>query len=698
MKLRTVVHAEGSLELRVGRVRVADLGVHVFGLPDLTPAEDGWHTAAGQDRWGTYTAHSRIYLAGGEPVLRFTVRNYGTQARTELLVLRHLKGLKRGDALTSPCLLAPQLRFPPELQFLACTYGLDGGRKYPGGYWPSVVVGQGPDELPAHAFAPFVLFDGEAALALAPADFFLTSAFVRIPGGAGRGLHGRVGELPAGTRISTWLAIGENPFHALANLGNLLLAEAGKARAGLAEHPLFSRLGYWNAYGSYYSEPLHPMDGKTLQALARSFREARIPVGYFGLDLWYPYETIGRAKVFRPDPRKYPHGLGRLGQETGIPYVLHLSALAEENAYGESGAEPELYRLIAEDAKSAGAIAIWHDWLRTWQHLTPRLREDPVAAERWFSGMARAFAEQGLPVVLCMQTMGMVLAATQEPNVVAARSHTDFLFAQQGALQQAAKKDPGFLREATPSHILWQRNLLMGAVLWSLGLRPFHDLFLTRRHPGFGGEHPVEEALLRALSCGPVGFGDKLGLVDARLLGRLVLADGRLAQPDHPPLPDPHALTSEVQLFWTERRSGETRWLYLLALNPGEETACVPIEPPVSGDWLVWKPAEGEPFPLDRVSVSPQSLVVLVLAPRQGGIAPVGFRDLLVPAPARGLVSAHWDGHWELELHAPVDPVLLVGKIAKVRGLDGQKVRVVRRGDTALCYVGTSGRIVVEGR
>jgi len=697
MDLRAVLEESDQLSLAMGgRSFVSRLDVQLANVPELEPCPAGWQLQRRPEAGSEMAI--REYLVAGDPVLRLAVVSQGEAVKVEVQLLRSVQGLAMGDAFIKPCMLAPWFGFSSDLRFLACTYGLDGGAGYPGGYWPTVVLGQGPDDLPTHALGPLVLFDDEGAVAIAPADFFLTSALVPTPGGAGRGLHGRINQLPAGTRLSTWFVAGKDPFHALHKLGDRLLARAGKSRGTHADHPLFSRLGYWNAYGSYYSEPLHPLDGEILQSLAASFAKAKLPVGYFGLDLWYPYETIGRANVFRPDPRKYPAGLKRILQKAKIPYVLHLSALAEENAYGASGAEPEVYRVIAEDAKAEGAVGVWHDWLRTWQHITPKLRKDPWAAERWFCGMAQAFAEQGLPVVLCMQTMGMVLASTQELNVVASRSHTDFLFAQQGALKKAARKDPGFLREAIRPHRLWAQNLLMGAVLWTLGLRPFHDLFLTRRHPGFGGEHPAEDALLRALSCGPVGFGDKLGLADPGLLGRLLLGDGRLAQPDHPPIPDPKTLGQDVQLFWTHRLAGHTRWLYLLALNTGDAEVWVPFDPPYPGDWLVWDILDRKVAPSDRGLVPGQGLRAFLLAPRRGGVAPVGFRDLFVPAPARGLLFAHGERNWELELGGVVDPLLFVGRIGRVRGLDGQKVEVVRRGDVALCRVGRPGRIVVERR
>lgn len=156
-------------------------------------------------------------------------------------------------------------------------------------------------------------------------------------------------------------------------------------------------MGYWNAYGSYYTELIHPMEEGILRALALEFRAKKLPVGYVGLDLWYPYARVGQAREFRPDRRKYPRGLAALREETGLPFVLHLSALSRENAYGADGTDPAVYEEIAAELVGQGAVGVWHDWLRTWQFLTPALLSDPWRAERWFSGMCRAFREVGLP-------------------------------------------------------------------------------------------------------------------------------------------------------------------------------------------------------------------------------------------------------------------------------------------------------------
>lgn len=606
-----------------------------------------WNVRESADAWGSFQEFRRTYALGEAPLLALTLRADGKALLVRAELLRDLAGIRTADSFEEPTFLAPTFSFPGDLKFFLTTFGL--GPSTAGGYWPTAMVGEGPDELPTEAFAPLVLFSGEGALAIAPGNWFLTSPLVRVRGGAARGLSGAVEALPAGFRMDTWFVAGEDPLSALTNLGDRLLTQGGKIRPQPSDHPLLSTLGYWNAYGSYYTEFLRPMNGAILEDLALSFRRDGLPVGYFGLDLWYPYREIGRASCFRPDPGKYPHGLAETSARTGLPYVLHLSALAEDNTYGADGTQPDVYRTIAREVKGERAIAVWHDWLRTWQHLTPALRTEPEAAERWFSGMAEAFRAEGLPVLLCMHTMGMALAATQEPNVIAARSHTDYLFAQQGAVDQAARAGHGGFRHEQVSPMrLWRQNLLMGAALWTLGLAPFHDLFLTRPHPGFGGDRPTEDAVLRALSCGPVGFGDGLGMTDAALLRRLLLPDGTLAQPDRPPFPVMESLNSDLQAFWTLRQAGDAAWVYYLVLNTGQEPLSFRFDPPLAGEFLVWDVLRSRVASGMSGRLAPGRLAYFVLAPLRQGIAPLGLADKFVPAPAGRILTAEWNRGWRI--------------------------------------------------
>ena len=636
----------------------------------------GWEREAGRDDWGEFTSWRRVYLQGAEPLLSFTLRDYGEAIWLEVELLQAVSGLKTTDSFAEPCIYAPAFSFPAEREFLAVTYGLDGsGGGYPGGYWPTAVLGRGPGELPAQALAPLVLYSQTGALAIAPANWFLTSALARIPGGVARGLHGSVGELPAGFKLATLIALGDEPFSALRVLGRLLRSRGEPG--GMEGHPLLTRLGWWNAYGGYYTELLRPLNAEGLARVVSTLKASQIPLGYLGLDLWYPYEAIGKALRYRADPGKYPEGLRTLRHKWDIPYVLHLSALSERNEYGARGGDPEVYRAIAEDLLAEGGIAAWHDWLRTQQHLTPNLRADPEAAERWFSGLARAFSEAGLPLLLCMHTMGMILASTRHGNVISARSHTDFLFSQRQALAEAARRGHGELLEAwTPPGKLRAQNLLMGAVLSAFGLAPFHDLFLSREHSGLGGDRPWEDAVLRALSCGPVGIGDAPGLTDAGLVGRLLL-NGVLIRPDAPPRPYLPSLKGDVHLYWTERRAQGLTWYYLLALNTTEEERpfklSLPFDP---GEHCAWDGYTGRPVDTLAGVLPSGGMAYFALAPEVGGISPLGYQGKLVPAPHRGF-AAERDAKG-IRIWSDGTPILVQGKALSVQGDDGSPVELGR--------------------
>ncbi|MCS7217316.1 MAG: hypothetical protein NZ924_06640 [Candidatus Bipolaricaulota bacterium] len=677
------VREDGTVVLGwAGRAQLVGFGVQLrlregaLGRPDLSgPA---WAERQGVDALGPFRSWHRALRLGPVP-LEERLFLYEGIARHEVHFPHGVSGLRGSRDFREPAVRVSLFALAPQASYFLCTFGLDGeGGDYPGGYWPEARWGRADAGLPGQPFAPLVVYDGAGALAVAPGELFLLSPLVAEGGRVGRALAGDFPALPAGTALTTWFAFGRDPGEALRRLGEVLLRLGGKARPDPQETPLLSRLGYWNAYGSYYTELIHPMEERILRALAAEFRAKGLPVGYIGLDLWYPYARIGQALEFRPDPRKYPRGLAALREETGLPYVLHLSALSAQNAYGADGADPAVYEAIAAELKGQGAVGVWHDWLRTWQFLTPALLSDPWRAEAWFSGMCRAFRAAGLPLLLCMQTMGMVLASTREANVVAARSFTDHLFSLRLALGRAAKADPGIERAwQKPVHI-WQQNLLVGYVQWALGLAPFHDLFLSRRHPGFGGEHALEDAVLRALSCGPVGFGDACGLADAQLLARLVLPDGRLAQPARPPEPLWPTLDTPTPAFLAETQAGELRWVYALVLNLGEEEARVRL-PLAQEGFLAWDPL-GRRVAAGEVTVPPGGLAYRALLPKLGEAALLGFPELLVPWPAQALVRIEkTEGKLNLELPKglALHAVFANGKMVPVEELG--TVRIVRR-------------------
>ncbi|MCI2424942.1 hypothetical protein LM599_02835 [Candidatus Acetothermia bacterium] len=642
-----------------GRKWITDFGAYfpVNGkwLDSRRTDKNSFQEHVGEDRLGRYQAYETDYHIEPTPIIRFTIKVYHDLSAvvTEAETLTDLHGLHSKDSFSDSTFNAPTFHIADDLNFLLYTFGLDrAGDDYPGGYWPEAIYGRSSKEIPLNKpFVPLILFHGTEkgdirtadrprVLIVAPFNFYITSPLRRFADGSiGRGLHGSVDKLLRGTVTKTIFFFGDGLAATICAFGDLLLAFSGKERPVTNDHILLERLGHWNAYGGYYAEIFHGLDEEKLHELAAYFRMEKIPVSYFGLDLWYNFDHIGLARSYSPQRRKYPRGLKSVSDETKLPYVLHLSALDKEHQYGSDGDFSQIYRRIAAQLTEEGGITAWHDWLRTQQHLTAKLRCDPQAAEEWFSEIAQAFSSESLSMLLCMETMGMNLASTQQPNIIAVRSFTDYLFGQAGQLADLADRNlDGFSRESTAKREFIKQNLLVGMFCWGLGLYPFYDLFITNRHhpEGFAEPQAAEEALLRALSTGPVGIGDKIGEVDKEIVNRLVFPDGILAKADHPPFVVPSTIFGDLLVTYTESRSANLSTIYLLICNVGEKDQeyIVDIDMICDDDRLIYD-YFAETM-VDRVcgSLPPAGIAYYILPPRVGGVALLGFIDKYVTLPA----------------------------------------------------------------
>lgn len=651
------------------------------GSGDLTGGS--WTSHSGEDAMGCFQRWTRTYALHGSPLTRLAITCWKTSCCVDFELLRPLTPLARSDSMDDPTFLAPAFSVDPDLSYLTLSFGLGSAcEPYPGGHWPTPLTGRARDGLPKRAFVPLVLYKQGAALAVAPGDHWLTSPLTGHGSGAARGLHGSVDALPAGWRARTWFTVGHDTHGALSCLGDRLQAGVKERRPSSA-HEVNRGLGWWNAYGSHHTELLNPLNARELRRLLASTRAQGVPLHHLGLDLWYPYSRIGQAMAFIPDKSKYPRGLREPTE--GLPLVLHLSALSEKNAYSASGSDPGFYETVAEELASHGAIAAWHDWLRTQQHTTDTLRSDPARAESWFAGMARAFGARGLDVILCMQTMGMVLASTQLPAVISARTSTDYLFCQQEALRRAASKGHEDLLEAwVPPAQLRKTNLLLGSVVHALGLTPFHDLFLSRADTRLGGGSPREEAVLRALSCGPVALGDGPGMLDVVLLQSLIGNNGAILRPDHPPIAVDTCLEGDIALFWTRHSQPLATWWYLVALNMADEPISLSARPPEDGEFFSWDGLTGSPITEGHTQLNAGGLAYRVFAPMRDGLAPLGMHDKFVPA-AHGTWHAEADGGWLIRSEEHSTLAVYAPRGARVESLVGGSPAVDHRGAIMLC-------------
>ncbi len=129
---------------------------------------------------------------------------------------------------------------------------------------------------------------------------------------------------------------------------------------------------------------------------------------------------------------------------------------------------------------------------------------------------------------------------------------------------------------------LWAWFCTVNAMARALGLMPFKDVF--RADPELAGAHGEPEALLSALSTGPVGMGDRVGRFDPALALRTCRADGRLIKP-HVPI----AATSRSMLLSSGTRPvlmvaechsdhPAGRWAYVMTMR------CSPGHPISTGE------------------------------------------------------------------------------------------------------------------
>jgi hypothetical protein len=121
--------------------------------------------------------------------------------------------------------------------------------------------------------------------------------------------------------------------------------------------------------------------------------------------------------------------------------------------------------------------------------------------------------------------------------------------------------------------LLWAWFLHTNVMARALGLWPYKDVF----HSARGSEPREVEALLAALSAGPVGVGDRIGEADIELIRRTCRADGVLVRPDVP------VAAVDAAMFAAPVWSGEAlvgsahtqhsagRWGYVVAANVGND-------------------------------------------------------------------------------------------------------------------------------
>jgi len=223
----------------------------------------------------------------------------------------------------------------------------------------------------------------------------------------------------------------------------------------------------------------------------------------------------------------------------------------------------------------------------------------------------------------------------------------------------AAIRTSGDYRYRTGNAALWCWLLHGNAFARALGLPVFKDVFLSSRQgSGWDGDPLAEvEALLAALSAGPVGIGDRLGRTDRELVMRTCREDGVLVKPDAPvaaldrcyrtsSFADPVLLHGE-----THSRHAAGCWTYWVAMHASlspdvlgdrvplsELGASAPEGPVIVRDWRSGELQRCEPGDGLDTELAPREWRYRILCPLlPGGIAIFGDPSKYVSAGDRRL-------------------------------------------------------------
>jgi hypothetical protein len=503
--------------------------------------------------------------------------------------------------------------------------------------------------LPLGLVAP----DGRTVL-LAPLTGFHEQV-ISVPAGkeqAGDGLragwHGDIDDVDEGFATELAVIAGDGARDCFARWAGLLRADSGVAPSDRDRDVLGTRVSYWTDNGSAYWYRTEPgLDPASTVVAAVDDLEARgMPVGAVQLDSWWyphavlrPFDTeewvVPPTGMVRWEPRDdvLPDGIAALRERLARrPLVAHCRHLSADSPYADEfpmwvdgdRAHPQdarLYERLLDQAVAWGVEVFEHDWLIEC-FLGVRGLRAPGRAAAWQEGIDAALRARGVHAQWCMASPADFAQVSRLRNVTSIRTSGDH----------------GYL---VGPEVLWAWFLHVNVMARALGLWPYKDVF----HSAAGSETREVEALLSALSAGPVGVGDRIGAADPELIRRTCRGDGVLVRPDVPvaaidraafdaPVWTGALLTGSA---YTDHAVG--RWGYVVTANVGMDRQ--------AGSTRVGLAGLGEDTPAtERVAVYDWRSGGVELLPREGGydvaLDPAGW-DYRVVAPIVGELAVIGD-------------------------------------------------------
>ena len=498
------------------------------------------------------------------------------------------------------------------------------------------------------------VYDAAAAPAPAPDCFpLLAASGTRAAPGRTLGLGAGAPRLAAGVQgyllalppgFSTTFALAASPrgaTEAVMRFGLALRTRHRTQRVAKSNDPLRRTVSYWTDNGAYYEDDHWGPRGFFNSAnhtpeiifngLKNYHAEVGAKVGTYQLDPWW---SDGQgdtpswywATEWAPFSGFFPSGLAALG----MPLTLYsnMYAVAPFNNMTQFDWVTSAACPIGLDHCSARVVASqsydFHSFIMdrglefgmtnfeidfiNFQHLSfTDTSTDVRVFDEWWGGMAQAAAEHATPVQLCMDLPAVALASVQW-----------------GFISNARLQGDGFPDDDS-RYDIFQSSLLYSAidlapfldVVWTTSCQPLPDNIFKECEP-----HVQQLNFIAALSAGPVGFGDAIGMTNMTLLNMSSRSDGVLLQPSAPATPVEFTFLGA----FNAAAGGGARIAAAPSFIP-RERAAAPLSAPV----FPWPPA--------AVAAGPWFSVIGVFV---GGAAPTPVRpsDLAPPlAPAGDVVS-----------------------------------------------------------
>ena len=399
---------------------------------------------------------------------------------------------------------------------------------------------------------PIVMYtDDLDVVIMSPLDNFMSAMQAPVKGEWRCGFGGMIEEVPAGTTAKTIIVTGKGINATFYKWGAIVQKWFGHEPVGPYADISLSHLGFWTDNGAYYYYNTEPDMNyhETLLAVKAYADAENIPYAYMQIDSWwYPKQMIddrsshgkGGFILWEPIPEMFPQGMPAFQEELGLPLVAHNRYCAENSPYcdkygcvysspdekkkGAYPTDPAFWDEIMDNAVDYGVVIYEQDWLYTHMDIIPWMREGLGNAESWYDNMANAAGERDLTMQLCMASPEFLMQQLKHDEETHVRTSHDY----KGGL---------------PKAYFWMPFHKAGLFAHSVGLWPFKDNF--RSSTGQGAAYywflpeanPWEEALVAAMSGGPVGPSDMIGMSDRDLIMKTCRSDGLLLKPDRPATP-----------------------------------------------------------------------------------------------------------------------------------------------------------------